>query len=71
MKFIYESSKERMAFLDLQFSIKSSKIIADLYRESTDCHQYLHYLSPHQNHTKRFVARLYALAGCALMRKTL
>ena len=73
MKFIYESSKESMAFLrhDLQVSIKSSKIIADLYRKSTDCHQYLHYLSPHQNHTKRFVARLYALAGCALMRKTL
>ena len=33
--------------------VKNSKIITDLHVTSTDCHQYLHYLSAHPNHTKR------------------
>ena len=45
IKFTYESSKESIAFLDLQVSVKNSKIITDLYVKSTDCHHYLHYLS--------------------------
>ena len=55
IKFTYESSKESIAFLDLKVSIKSSKIITDLYVKSTDRPQYLHYLSAHPNHTKRSV----------------
>ena len=55
IKFTYESSKESIAFLDLKVSVKNSKIITDLYVKSTDCHQYLHYLSAHRNHTKRSV----------------
>ena len=51
----YGSSKESVSFLDLKVSVKNSKIITDLYVKSTDCHQYLHYLSAHPNHTKRSV----------------
>ena len=54
IKFTYESSKESIAFLDLKV-VKNSNIITDLYVKSTDCHQYLHYLSAHPNHTKRSV----------------
>ena len=55
IKFTYESSKENIAFFDLKVSVKNSKIITDLYLQSTDRHQYLHYLSAHPNHTKRSV----------------
>ena len=55
-KFTYESSKESFAFLDLKVSVKSSKIITDLYVKSADRHQYHHYLSAHPDPTKRSVA---------------
>ena len=58
LKFIYESSKESVAFLDLKVSVKSIKIIADLYVKSTDRYHYLRYLYAHPNHTKRFVCSL-------------
>ena len=53
IKFTYESSKESVSSFDLKVSVKSSKIIKDLYVKSTDRHQYLHHLSAHPNHTKR------------------
>ena len=52
IKFTIESRKESIAFLDLKVNAKNSKIITDLYVKSTDCYQYLHYLSAHPNHTK-------------------
>ena len=55
IKFTYESSKENIAFLDLNISVKNSKIFTDLHVKSTDRHQYLHYLSTHLNRTKRSV----------------
>ena len=55
IKFTYESSKESIAFLDLKFSVKNSKIITDLYVKSTDRSKYLHHLSACLNHTKRSV----------------
>ena len=53
IKFTYESSKESIAFFDLKVSVKNSKIVTDLYVKSTDCHQYLHYLSACPDHIKR------------------
>ena len=55
IKFTYESSKENIAFLDLNVSVKNSKIFTDLHVKSTDRHQYLHYLSTQLNQTKRSV----------------
>ena len=55
IKFTYESRKESFALLDLKVSVKTSKIITDLYVKSADRHQYLHYLSAHPNHTKQSV----------------
>ena len=52
IKFTIESRKESIAFLDLKVNAKNSKIITDLHVKSTDCCQYLHYLSAHPNHTK-------------------
>ena len=45
LKFIRESSLEKVEFLDLNFSLENGCITIDLYTKSTDCHQYLHCIS--------------------------
>ena len=42
LKFTYESSQKKVAFLDLNVSFENGCIITYLYTKSTDCHQYLH-----------------------------
>ena len=70
IKFTCESSKESIAFLDLKFIVKNSKIITDLYAKSTDRSQYLHYLSAYPNHTIRSVvfSQTLRILSCVLMR---
>ena len=43
LQFTYESSKKRVAFLDLNFSLENGSVTTDLHSKSTDCHQYPHY----------------------------
>ena len=47
LKFTYQSSQKKVAFLDLNVSLENGYITTDLYSKSTDCHQYLHGSSVH------------------------
>ena len=49
IKFTYESNKENIVFSFTKVSLKSGKVITDLYVKPTDCHQYLEYLLAHKN----------------------
>ena len=42
LKFIHESSLEKVEFLDLNFSLENGCITIELYTKKADCHQYLH-----------------------------
>ena len=53
LSFTHEASKNCIPFLDLKFKLIDGKLETDLYMKPTDCHQYLHYLSSHPEHTKR------------------
>ena len=50
LKFTYQSSQKKVAFLDLNVSLENGCITTDLYSKSTDCHQYLHGSSVHSDH---------------------
>ena len=52
LKFTYETSKDKLAFLDLNVSLKNGVISTDLHTKTTDCHQYLHFSSSHPDHIK-------------------
>ena len=54
LSFTYETSKERVNFLDLNVILKNGKISTDIYYKPTDGHQYLHYKSPLPEHIKKF-----------------
>ena len=55
IKFIYESNKGNITFLDLNVSLSENKLTANLYIKSTDKHQCLHYTSSHPSDTKRSI----------------
>ena len=55
LKFTYELSKKRIAFLDLNVSLENGSVTTDLHTKSTDCHQNLHCSSSHPNHTKNSI----------------
>ena len=55
IKFTYESNKENITFLELDFSLSGNKLTMDLLTMSADKHQYLHYTSDHPAHTKRSI----------------
>ena len=61
LKFTYESSQKKVAFLDLNVSLENGCITTDLYTKSTDCHQYLHCSSAHPDHLKNSVIYSQAL----------
>ena len=42
LKFIHESSLEKVEFLDLNFSLENGCITIELYTKKADCHRYLH-----------------------------
>ena len=50
---LMSQAKKALHFFTLKLVLKTVR--SDLYVKSTDCHQYLHYLSAHPNHTKRSV----------------
>ena len=51
-KFIHESSKKSIRFLDLSKNFLRGKIKTGLHKKPTGRHQYLHYSSSHPGHTK-------------------
>ena len=55
LKFTYEKSKEKINFLDVVIKIKKGRIINDLYCQSMNDCQYVHYNSCHADHTKRSI----------------
>ena len=61
LKFTYESSQKKVAFLDLNVSLENGCITTDLYTKSTDCHQYLHCSSAHPDHLKNSIIYSQAL----------
>ena len=52
LSFAYETSKNNVAFLDLNVSLRDGAIYTDLYIKPTDGHQYLHYQLSHPDHIK-------------------
>ena len=50
LRFTYETSKERVNFLDLHVSIWNGAISTDMYIKPTDGHQCLNYKSSHPEH---------------------
>ena len=53
IKFSHEVS---IHFLDHNVRLSDGNISTDLYVKPTDRHQFLHYISSHLDHTKRFIA---------------
>ena len=61
IKFSHEVNKESIHFLDLNIRLSDGNISRDLYVKPTDRHQFLHYTSPHPDHTKRSIVFSQAL----------
>ena len=55
IRFIYESNKESIAFIDIKLGLKNGKVFTDGYFKPTNRYHYLHYLSAHPYHTKESV----------------
>ena len=55
LSFTHEASKNCIPFLDLKVKLIDGKLETDLYMKPADCHQYLHYLSSHPEHTMRSI----------------
>ena len=54
IKFTMEKSPEKVIFLDTWVKIgENNKLEVELYSKPTDTHNYLHFSSYHQSHTKR------------------
>ena len=52
-KFTFESSSEKVNFLDVVIRKSGNELLSDLYCKPTDGHQYLHFESCHPIHMKR------------------
>ena len=52
IKFPHEVNKESIYFSDLNIRLSDGNISTDLYVKPADRHQFVHYTSPHPNHTK-------------------
>ena len=50
-----EFSKEQINFLDVKISQKEGTLQKDLYRKSTDTHQFLHFRSCHRYSYKKSI----------------
>ena len=61
LKFTYESSQKKVAFLDLNVSLENGCITTDLYTKSTDCHQYLYCSPEHPDYLKNSIIYSQAL----------
>ena len=58
---MHESSRKNVTFLDAKVKLLNGHIINDLHIKATDRHQYLHYMSSHPHHTKKFIVYNQAL----------
>ena len=56
IQFTYESSKKSITFLDLDVALYNVRLGSTANVKPTNRHQYLHYLSSHEEHTKRSIA---------------
>ena len=54
LQFTFESSKNRVAFLDLNISLENGSITSDLHTKNTDC-QYINCSSSNPDHVKNSV----------------
>ena len=54
LSFTREACKNCIPFLDFKEKLIDGKLETNLYMKPTDRHQYLHYLSSHPEHTKRY-----------------
>ena len=61
LRFTYETSKERVNFLDLNVSIWNGAISTDMYIKPTDGHQCLNYKSSHPEHINNSISYSQAL----------
>ena len=61
LKFTYESSQKKVAFLDVNVSLENGSITTDLYTKSTDCHQYLHCSFAHPDDLENSIIQSQAL----------
>ena len=61
IQFTYESTKKRVAFLDLNVSLENGSVTTDLHSNSTDCQQYLHCSSSHPDHIKNSIIYIQTL----------
>ena len=52
LSFTHEAGKNCIPFLYLKVTVIDGKLETEMYIKSTDCHQYLNYLSFHLEHTK-------------------
>ena len=59
--FTHDSSKDNAIFLDLILKLSKGCLTTDLHVKDTDRHQYLHFNSPHSDHTKRSIIYSQAL----------
>ena len=55
LQLTYESSKKRVAFLDLNVDLENGSVTTDLHTKSTNCHQYLHCSFSHPDHIKNTI----------------
>ena len=70
---MYESSKEKISFLDLSVSLCNGNLYTDLHIKATDCHQHLEYTSSHPEHSKKSIiySQTLRLVGFANLNKNL
>ena len=69
LKSTSEHSEQEINFLDVTVQLSNNKFVADLYCKPTDCHQYLHYITPVIQSTRKsqaFIAKDFALIDYAL-----
>ena len=53
INFKFESNKEKINVLDV--NLLNGHLMTNMHIKSTDCYQYLDYLSSHPNHIKRSI----------------
>ena len=51
--FTHKSSEEKISFLNLSVILSNGELYTDLHMEPTDHHQYLEYISSHQDYPKK------------------
>ena len=53
IRLTWETSKEKIFYLDVMVSLEDDKLNTDMYHKPTDAHQYLSFISCHPSHVKK------------------